>query len=399
MNYYEILKIDKDADKQTMKRAYFAAVRQHSPDSDPEMFKQIKNSYETLTDDKKRKEYDSYFTTDDDVISEILSARELMKQKKYKQAIELITALDKEKQERTDIRRLHAEALMNIKKTVTATNICKSILETNPNDVDTLLLIAKISAGRGHRGKADEYFIKATEIDPKNSLIWIEYIKFTAEYHPYHIYRVLNKAIEIDENMLNNEYSVYLRPIMADIRTIIIFNDIDNNNLRYFEKFTELFIADKDPDEETFFLAQHVITVLCKQIEYLPLIEKILPAMLESKYAKKDKEEADYFLKNVNAAIGYSKLKADKRIHEVIAELTSFLLEGNKDINERLYMECFIVFNIYELRKSLKILRKEYPQYFKLHSFFYLNVLDPKKEVELENKYNGIYKRLPKEKD
>jgi curved DNA-binding protein CbpA len=48
LNYYELLKIERGADASEIKRAYFSAVKLHSPDSDPDGFKAIRLAYETL---------------------------------------------------------------------------------------------------------------------------------------------------------------------------------------------------------------------------------------------------------------------------------------------------------------------------------------------------------------
>lgn len=63
-DYYEILEIDKKADKKTIKKAYRLLANKYHPDknkSDPraaEKFQEIQRAYETLSDDKKRGDYD-----------------------------------------------------------------------------------------------------------------------------------------------------------------------------------------------------------------------------------------------------------------------------------------------------------------------------------------------------
>ncbi|MCK5321248.1 molecular chaperone DnaJ [Candidatus Pacearchaeota archaeon] len=67
-DYYEILGVDKDADKDTIKKAYKKLALKYHPDrvSDDkkekyeEKFKEISEAYTILSDDKKRKQYDSF---------------------------------------------------------------------------------------------------------------------------------------------------------------------------------------------------------------------------------------------------------------------------------------------------------------------------------------------------
>lgn len=66
-NYYEILEVDKKASPEIIKKSYSILAKKYHPDLQPEInkakaeeqFKLINEAYETLSDDEKRKEYDS----------------------------------------------------------------------------------------------------------------------------------------------------------------------------------------------------------------------------------------------------------------------------------------------------------------------------------------------------
>lgn len=59
---YDVLGIDKGANKDAIKKAYKKLAMQHHPDKggDPDKFKDISNAYETLSDDARRNEYDQH---------------------------------------------------------------------------------------------------------------------------------------------------------------------------------------------------------------------------------------------------------------------------------------------------------------------------------------------------
>jgi molecular chaperone DnaJ len=61
-NYYDILGIDKKATKDDVKKAFRKLAQKHHPDKGGEeaKFKDITEAYSILSDDRKRKEYDSY---------------------------------------------------------------------------------------------------------------------------------------------------------------------------------------------------------------------------------------------------------------------------------------------------------------------------------------------------
>lgn len=63
-DYYTILGIEKNASKQEIKKAFHKLARHYHPDNketgDESKFKEINEAYQTLSDDRKRAEYDSY---------------------------------------------------------------------------------------------------------------------------------------------------------------------------------------------------------------------------------------------------------------------------------------------------------------------------------------------------
>ena len=64
-NYYEILGIDKKANKDDVKKAFRKLAQKYHPDKggSEDKFKEITEAYSILSDDKKRREYDSYGQT------------------------------------------------------------------------------------------------------------------------------------------------------------------------------------------------------------------------------------------------------------------------------------------------------------------------------------------------
>ena len=68
-DYYEVLGVDRDADQQTIKRAFLKKAREVHPDvsDDPdaeEKFKEVNEAYSVLSDEEKRANYDRYGTAE-----------------------------------------------------------------------------------------------------------------------------------------------------------------------------------------------------------------------------------------------------------------------------------------------------------------------------------------------
>lgn len=67
-DYYKILGVEKKASKDELKKAFHKLAHKHHPDKqggDASKFKEINEAYQTLSDDKKRSQYDQYGQTFD----------------------------------------------------------------------------------------------------------------------------------------------------------------------------------------------------------------------------------------------------------------------------------------------------------------------------------------------
>ncbi len=65
-NYYDILGIPKGASKDEIKKAFYKLASKYHPDKkggDESKFKEVNEAYQTLSDERKRKEYDTYGQT------------------------------------------------------------------------------------------------------------------------------------------------------------------------------------------------------------------------------------------------------------------------------------------------------------------------------------------------
>jgi curved DNA-binding protein CbpA len=65
-NPYKTLGVERDATEAEIKQAYFALVRQHPPERDPEGFKRIRAAYEKLRSGGERAETDLFMVDDRD---------------------------------------------------------------------------------------------------------------------------------------------------------------------------------------------------------------------------------------------------------------------------------------------------------------------------------------------
>jgi len=61
-DYYKTLGVDKNASQDEIKKAFRTLAHKHHPDKggDEKKFKEASEAYQILSDEKKRKEYDTY---------------------------------------------------------------------------------------------------------------------------------------------------------------------------------------------------------------------------------------------------------------------------------------------------------------------------------------------------
>lgn len=82
-NPYQVLGVERTADERAIKKAYFALIRKHPPDSQPEEFKRVRQAYETLSDPVARRRYDAmdrdYLEYGDDAATALREAEEATK--------------------------------------------------------------------------------------------------------------------------------------------------------------------------------------------------------------------------------------------------------------------------------------------------------------------------------
>ena len=385
MNYYEVLDISQDADKTAVKRAYFSAVRKHSPDLDPEGFKNIRKAYETLSDDEKRSDYDSLFTADYALKNEFLFARGLLAANKVKEAVDYLAGLLKNNPDSPEVERLYAEALWTAGKSKTADNVCKKALQKHPNDWKTWELRAKIADSRGFVLKSKEYYEAALDVNPTNSKLWIDYFETVQSNNPVAAAKIPLDAMKVSEDIFAQNYDFYLY-------AAFIYAALDYRAYMetFYEKYAEYLLAEKKPSK--FLFEQTIGTVaifLDKSEKLLPLIEKVLHSLKKTRHAFSHEGE----LKLAENAVAIQKLKNDKRINHNITALTKFLLEGGPR-NEQTTLESRVVAELPAMRKSIRALRENYPELFSLNKRFYNDALEVKKTEYMFEKYAAAQKKI-----
>jgi len=402
VNYYDVLGVSRDADSAAIKRAYFNAVKVHTPDKEPEMFKTVRAAYETLFDQKKRAEYDSHFNADlgAELQDELLKVHALVRENKYKQAMDLLNKLNTLHPEHEEIQLKLAEMHFAMKKSGRAEGILKEILAANPKNIDALLARAQVSMSRGHTTKAVEYIESAIEIEPKNRKAWGIYLAHTMEHRSYSLVSFFERALSVDPDMFADSYFDYIGFIFyrefGGQRLSAAIKDFSQNNKEHrlvllcFEKFVHYYINDENPKPETYESAVKAAAYLSEVSEFAPFINQLLPALEKSKHRT---EKDDYSFAQIKIALAFATL--DEKLHPSLLDLVNLSL-SKADKDEILGVKCYIVRRIDKLRKSIETLREKLPEVYEINAEFYDEILNDKKREFIDRKYITAFMQLVK---
>jgi tetratricopeptide (TPR) repeat protein len=171
-DYYETLGIKKTASNEEIKRAYFAMVRKYQPDRFPEEFKEIRAAYETLTDRKKRAEYDDIGTLPSSVAPIFHEARRLDRFGRYSKAAELYALILKSHPELDKVWEEYAGSLLADDKTGKATEVWEELCRRHPDNPRYARELGKNYIDRGWNKKAIVEARRALALDRSSIDSW-----------------------------------------------------------------------------------------------------------------------------------------------------------------------------------------------------------------------------------
>jgi curved DNA-binding protein CbpA len=84
---YATLDVDRSASNEEIRRAYYRAIRKHSPEQDPEGFKLIRAAYDTLSNPTARADYDAMSQHGDEIARLFAEAEEYVSEELWNFAI------------------------------------------------------------------------------------------------------------------------------------------------------------------------------------------------------------------------------------------------------------------------------------------------------------------------
>ncbi|MHB9297357.1 J domain-containing protein [Fusobacterium polymorphum] len=168
-NYYEILNINKNASQEEIRSGYKKMLRKYPPEKEQEKYKEIREAYDTLKDEKSRKNYDAYFHHEKDIKTLEDKYTEYMKAKNYNEAEKVLKKILIISPEIAHIKDKLGEIFFLEEKYNKSIEIYKELIKEYPDNVDYLIKLG------GNYQKIEKYeisrmyFLTAYALDTSNS--------------------------------------------------------------------------------------------------------------------------------------------------------------------------------------------------------------------------------------
>ena len=167
-NYYEILNVNKDANQEEIRSGYKKMLRKYPPEKEQEKYKEIREAYDTLKDEKSRKNYDAYFHHEKDIKTLEDKYTEYMEAKNYNEAEKILKKILIISPEIAHIKDKLGEVYVLKNEYDKSIEIYKKLIKEYPDNVDYLIKLAGNYSQLENYEKARIYYRKAYDLDDSN---------------------------------------------------------------------------------------------------------------------------------------------------------------------------------------------------------------------------------------
>ena len=245
-NYYEILNVNKDANQEEIRSGYKKMLRKYPPEKEQEKYKEIREAYDTLKDEKSRKNYDAYFHHEKDIKTLEDNYTEYMEAKNYNEAEKVLKKILIISPEIAHINDKLGEVYVLKKEYDNSIKIYEKLIKEYPDNVDYLIKLGKNYSEKEESLKAIKYYMEAYNLDNSNPIVINEITySYIGNNQIDKAIKFLNEDIEKD-NKLDFEDFFALSKLLE---CYIIKNDMPNlkNTLEKIKK-----IAPEDEESKEF---------------------------------------------------------------------------------------------------------------------------------------------------
>ncbi len=380
-NYYAILEVNRSADLAAIRRAYAKQIKRYPPDgpaADPEMFKRVREAYETLRDSDSRRQYDTVGSLSDEIQALILAGQKSLHEDEeydvailsFRQALHLDPNL-------TFVRNLLGLAMLYLGDPALA--------------IDQFTLCIKDEPGNAaYHGNASvalrdlkryEEAIRAAEqaiqLAPEDSDQWVGLAQIYIKQSRYDdALRALDRAISLDGQLDFGDFTA----LFAKVEVCILNHNMPLLEATLNQIETVLPAAESSRDYVAYRFAGLAETL----IELGANDEARRVAVRARKLAPTDPailRQAQMAEALATAGAEFERLKADSAVPHGLKTLSLLYLTGSKEASaeefEQVYQEALYDLHdtpLDEMKRGLARFGSAYKSCWALNAPFYLNL-------------------------
>lgn len=396
-SYYEILELLPEASKKDIKKAYFKLVRKYPPDRFETEFMNIREAYETLSNDKTRKQYDSINYLPSDIKENYNLARTLMQEGDLSKAIKILEKIVKEYSTLLIVKALLGEAYLKNDNSGKSIKIYEELTFLEPKNAAFAGYLANAYLTRGFQKKAILAYDRAIKLDSDNISLWIGLSRayvYNREY--WNARNVLDKALDIVKDV-DVSSTIYLELIMLDIN-FEMFSSIHKS----LDKLVDIVVNNDEVKYNVAFALSHLASYLIqrgREKEAIKTIESAAKILPEDKDILQTKKEIINYTTYNDV---FHKMKKDKKIKQEVVDLVAIeVIVGSElglnDDEEKVAMTNFEEYSILDdydkYKSSIRKLEKDYPELYALKAEFFNKLKDNIGRKKLHSVYKKeLYK-------
>ncbi|THE11945.1 tetratricopeptide repeat protein [Bacillus timonensis] len=219
-NFYDLLEVNRTSTQAEIKRAYFKKIRQFPNETHPEEFQQISKAYKVLMDADAKASYDREIM-DNGAYSRLMQqALDSMGNENYNSAIYTLEEMLKQYPNDQTVRKNMALCYLNLDRYEESKRILYLLENENPNDEDTLYLLAQVFQSQKVYQQAVHYYERLIVLAPGESNY---YLRLSSAYCQLNNYDQACRVLE--EKLKQGKESVHDYPLLEELFFITMIAD------------------------------------------------------------------------------------------------------------------------------------------------------------------------------